>query len=170
MVILHPSLPSFSSLLFLIHLSLSLHSHRLLFCSKCPAHPPLLFFSFFPPLNVSRFPPHWEKVKWQKPIFETYNCPRGWLEWSVWKVELGSVPRHTWLCHRQLLARGTVAHALGTQRMTSCYLSPVEILLCASTEAEHGGTESGERMNLFKEAEFWISECDKVKDWRTRKR
>lgn len=50
--------------------------------------------------------------------------------------------------------RGTAAHAFGTQRMTSCYLSPVEILLCASTEAEHGGTESGVRMSLFKEAEF----------------
>ncbi len=24
-----------------------------------------------------------------------------WLKWSVWRVELGTMPRHGWLCHRE---------------------------------------------------------------------
>lgn len=61
-----------------------------------------------------------------------------WLKWSVWRIELGSMPRHGWLCHCEGASAWQAASVcvFSSQWMTSCYPSPVEILQCASIETK----------------------------------
>lgn len=94
-----------------------------------------------------------------------------WLKWSVWRVELGSMPRHGWLCHRE----GASAWLAAAQCV--CVQLPADDLLLLLTcwdssmclhRSQEAEREEGERGWIHPKKQVlnkWMWQGERVEGW-----